>query len=235
MRNVFLRGALAGAGAGLVTSLAAYVWLEPLLSRAIELEGPSDGEGPVSRETQKLLGMPSGFLLIGIALGLLFAVTYRALPAAASPWRRSMGLALAAFGALALVPQLRYPANPPGVGDPETIAGRTGAYLVAVALGVAVVGGAYAGLRHLQARGVRLSTRQILVAAGALFVVGVGYALLPDSGDAVNAPAALVYDFRIRSLALLALLYGLLGAGFGVLSERVHAESNAADTIDQRV
>ncbi len=35
MRNVFLRGALAGAGAGLVTSLAAYVWLEPLLSRAI--------------------------------------------------------------------------------------------------------------------------------------------------------------------------------------------------------
>ncbi len=73
------------------------------------------------------------------------------------------------------MPQLRYP-----VGDPATIAARTGAYAVA-------------------------------------------------------APADLVYDFRIRSLGLLALLYALLGAGFDVLSERAHAESNAADTIDQRV
>jgi hypothetical protein len=33
-----------------------------------------------------------------------------------------------------------------------------------------------------------------------VLVVGVGYALLPDSGDAVDAPATLVYDFRVRSL-----------------------------------
>ncbi|MDP9433594.1 MAG: CbtA family protein, partial [Actinomycetota bacterium] len=106
MRNVFLRGAVAGAGAGVVTSVAAYVWLEPLLGRAIALEGPGGGDGPVSRETQKLLGMPSGFLLAGIALGLLFAAIYRALPAVTSPWQRSIGLAAAGFAALALVPQL---------------------------------------------------------------------------------------------------------------------------------
>ncbi len=221
MSNVFLRGALAGAGAGLVTSLAAYVWLEPVLSRAIALEGHSAGDGPVSRETQKLLGMPSGFLLVGIALGLLFAATYRALPAETSPWRRSIGLAAAGFGALALVPQLHYPANPPGVGDPATIAARTGAYLAAVALGVAVVAGGYIALRRLHARGVRPAARHTVVTVAGLLVVGLGYALLPDSGDAVGAPADLVYDFRIRSLALLALLYALLGAGFGALSERV--------------
>ncbi len=39
MRNVFLRGALAGAGAGLVTSLASYVWLEPLLTRRSRWKG----------------------------------------------------------------------------------------------------------------------------------------------------------------------------------------------------
>ena len=59
MRNVFLRGALAGAAAGLLTSVAAYVWLEPVLSRAIELEGPADGEPVVSRRTQQLLGLPA--------------------------------------------------------------------------------------------------------------------------------------------------------------------------------
>ncbi len=229
MRNVFARGAVAGAAAGLVTSVVAYVWLQPLLTRAIALEGPSDGAGPVSRETQKMFGMPSGFLFVGVALGLLFAVAYRALPTETSPWRRSIGLAAGGYIALAFIPQLRYPANPPGVGDPETIADRTGSYLIAVVLGVAVVSGGYAALRHLQARRMRDSARQSAVIAASVLVVGVGYALLPDSGDAVDVPAALVYDFRVRSLGLLALLYAVLGGTFGVLSERAQLPSAADD------
>ncbi len=225
MRNVFLRGAAAGAGAGLLTSLAAYVWLEPLLSRAIELEGPADGAGPVSRQTQMLLGMPAGFVMVGLALGLVFAVAYRLLPASRSAWQRSTGLAAGGFVALALIPQLRYPANPPGVGDPGTIGMRTSSFLLAVALGVLVVSGTYAALRALQARGVAAAPRQAVVAAVAVLVVAVGYLLLPDSGDVVDAPAALVYDFRVRSLGLLALLYTLLGGLFGALTQ--HAEQPA--------
>jgi hypothetical protein len=221
MRNVFARGAVAGAIAGLLTSVAAYLWLEPVLSRAIALEGPSDGEGPVSRETQKLLGMPAGFLLVGLALGLLFAAVYRALPAAGTAWQRSTALAAGGFVALALIPQLRYPANPPGVGDPDTIAGRTGSYLLAVALGVAVVAGSALALRQLRATRLSPVLRHTSVAVLGVLVVGVGYALLPDSGGAVDAPAALVYDFRVRSLGLLALLYALLGVVFGAVSERV--------------
>ncbi len=221
MRNLYARGAVAGAVAGLLTSLAAYAWLEPVLRRAIALEGPADGAGPVSRQTQELFGMPAGFLFVGVALGLLFAVAYRVLPSEASAWRRSTGLAAGAFVALALVPQLRYPANPPGVGDPETITGRTSSYLLAVALGVAVVSGGYAVLRLLHQRGTAASVRQAAVAVAGVSLVAVGYVLLPDSGDAVDAPAALVYDFRVRSLGLLVLLYALLGAVFGGLTERV--------------
>ena len=232
MRNLFARGAAAGAAAGFLTSVAAYAWLEPVLERAIALERSSDGAGPVSRETQKLLGMPSGFLLVGVALGLLFAVAYRALPAHGSPWRRSITLAGAGFVAFALVPQLRYPANPPGVGDPDTIAVRTGAYLLSVVLGAAVVAGGYAALRHLRARAVSVPVRQSAVAAGALLAVGVAYALLPDTGGAVDAPADLVYDFRVRSLGLLALLYGLLGACFGALSERAQWKPSRAEMVE---
>jgi hypothetical protein len=220
MRNLLVRGAVAGGAAGLMTSLAAYVWVEPVLTAAIALEGPSDGQGPVGRQTQKLLGMPLGFLLLGIALGLVFAVVYRRLPSAASAWARSVGLAVAGFTALALVPQLRYPANPPGVGDPETVGARTVSYLLAVALGIAVVTGASAALRTLRARGVPPSVRQTMVAVGAVTVVAVGYLLLPDNGDAITAPAALVYDFRVRSLGLLVMLYATLGAAFGLLTER---------------
>lgn len=231
MRNVLARGAVTGAMAGLATSVAAYVWLEPLLSRFIALEAAPGGAGPVSRETQMVLGMPAGYVLVGLALGLLFAAVFPALPAGTSAWRRSTGLAAAGFVALALIPQLRYPANPPGVGDPATITDRTSAYLLCVALGITVVTGGYAALRHLRARGVRTSVRQSLVAAAGVLLVAVGYALLPDSGDAVEAPAALVHDFRVRSLGLLALLYALLGAAFGGLTERAERQRAGHHTV----
>ena len=221
MRNVLVRGAVSGAAAGLLTSVAAYFFLEPTLDAAIALEGPSGGDGPVSRETQKLLGMPLGFVFAGLALGLLFAVAYRVLPSRAEPWRRSLGLAGGGFTALALIPTLRYPANPPGVGDPETIAGRTSAYLLAVALGVLVVSGAYAAVRALRDRGVSAPVRQSAVVVAAVLAVGIGFALLPDNTDAVGAPASLVWEFRIRSIGLLALLYAALGAAFGALTPRV--------------
>lgn len=213
------RGALAGTLSGLLTSVVAFFLVEPVLDRAIALEGGA-GDGPVSREVQKLLGMPAGFVLVGIALGLLFAIAYRVLPSDADDWHRSTGLALGAFLALGAVPQLRYPANPPGVGDPGTITTRTSSYLLAVALGVVVVAGAYAALRALDRRGVAAPVRQPLVVAGSLAVVALGYALLPGSGDAVEVPATLVWDFRIRSLGVLALLYASLGAIFGLLAGR---------------
>lgn len=229
MRTVLVRGALAGALAGLLTSVAAYFLLEPVLDAAIALEGA--GDGPVSRETQKVLGMPTGFVFVGVALGLLFALAYAFVPSQESAWRRSLGLALGGFLALAAVPQLRYPGNPPGVGDPETLTGRTSSYLLAVALGVAVVSAAYAALRALDARGVRPSFRQPAVMAGALVAVAIGYARLPSSGDPVDVPAALVWDFRIRSLGALVLLWALLGALFGLLAER--AERRAVATPDR--
>lgn len=227
MRSLLARGALSGALAGLLTSVAAYFLLEPVLDAAIALEG--GGGGPVSRETQKLLGLPSGFVFVGVSLGLMFAIAYNLLPSRADAWRRSVGLALGGFLALAAIPQLRYPASPPGVGDPETIVGRTSSYLLAVVLGVAVVSSAYAALRALDRRGVRPSLRQPGVVLGSAAVVAVGYALLPSSGDVVNAPASLVWDFRAGSLGLLALLWTLLGSVFGLLTER--AEARAANAV----
>ena len=227
MRNVFVRGAVSGAAAGLLTSVAAYFFLEPTLTAAIALAGPSDGEGPISRQTQKLLGMPLGFVFAGLAVGLLFAVTYRVLPSRADAWQRSLGLASGGFAFLALIPQLRYPANPPGVGDPETIAGRTSAYLLAVLLGVVVVSGSYAALRALRVRvGAGAAERGGRMA---VLAVAVGFTLLPDNTDPLGAPAALVWEFRIRSIGLLALLHASLAACFALLTLRTPTTAVAHD------
>lgn len=218
MSNVLLRGAVAGAVAGALTSLYSLLVTEPVLDRAIALEGA--GEGAVSREAQKYLGGPAGLVLFGLSVGLLYALVYRVLPSTATAWRRALGLALGAWLVLALIPQLRYPANPPGVGDPDTISGRTSSYLLTYAVGLLVVSGGYAALRALQARGWSEPARQSLVVGVGAVAVGVAYALLPDSGDAVDVPAALLWDFRIRALGGLTLFFALLGAAFAVLTAR---------------
>ena len=228
MRSLTARGATAGAVAGLVSSLWSLLLVEPVLQRAIDLEG--GGDGPVSRPLQRLVGLPVGTVLVGVAVGLLFALAYRALPSRVPPWSRSLGLAMAAFLALVLVPQLVYPANPPGVGSAETIGQRTGGYLVAVLLGVAVVVSAYAALRDLARRGVSAPVRHSAVALGAVLIVGVGYRLLPPFPDPVDAPASLVWQFRVLSLGGQAVLYAVLGAVFGALSERAAQPSAAPAT-----
>ena len=62
--------------------------------------------------------------------------------------------------------------------------------------------------------------RQSAVAVATVLAVAVGLALLPDNADLVGAPAWLVWEFRVRSLGLLALLYAALGATYGALGAR---------------
>ena len=226
MRSVILRGALAGAVAGLLTSLFHLLVTEPVLDRAIALEGA--GDGAVSRETQKYLGGPAGQVLFGVSVGLLFALAYRAVPSGGTAWRKATGLALASWLVVAVVPQLRYPANPPGVGDPATVSGRTSSYLLTYVLGTVVALGAYAALRALRDRGWSEPARQVLVVAGALIVIAVGYALLPDSGDAVDVPAGIVWDFRLRALGGLTLFFAALGAVFGAMTLRAEQSHRSA-------
>lgn len=226
MRSLTARGAAAGAVAGLASAAWSLALVEPVLERAVALEGPADG--PVSRSVQRLVGLPVGSVLVGVALGLLFSLAYRLGSPATPTWHRSMATAGGAFLALALVPGLVYPPNPPGVGSPDTVGERTTAYLLAVALGVVVVLASHAALRDLARRGVPQPLRQSAVVVAACLIVAFGYVLLPAFPDPVDAPATLVWDFRIRSLGSLAVLYAVLGAVFAILSTRAERPSPRA-------
>ncbi len=214
------RGALAGLVAGAVTAAFHLLVTGPVLERALALEGA--GSGPISRTTQKYVGGPAGQLLFGLAVGVLFALAYRVLPGDASPWRRAAGLAAGAAVVVVLVPQGKYPANPPGVGDAETITTRTSSFLLTYALGLLVVPLAVAGLRELRRRGVPEHVRQPSVLAVAVLAVAAGWALLPARPNAGTLPAELLWDFRVRALAGLLLFFAVLGTVFGVLEERAH-------------
>ena len=92
--------------------------------------------------------------LVGFIVGGVFAIVYLLVGrrAQGTPWRRSLGLGGALVTGLYLLPFIRYPANPPGVGDPSTIDHRTLGYTLAIAIGAVAVWGAWRLSQHLRAR-----------------------------------------------------------------------------------
>ena len=236
------RGAIAGVVAGLLSAVVSFLLGEPSVRRAIELEeaagraaGRAEHAEVFSRTTQQgALFLVS--MLTGLALGILFALVYalwQQRDPDADSWRRSILLAIAGLVGIALIPFLRYPANPPAVGDPASVDARTTAYLTSILIGLVAVTAAMQVHRRLADRGVRPSLRQL----AALGVVVVGLAttwLLPGTTDVVEVPADLIWNFRLASIATLVVLWLGLGAIFGFLGERAERGVASEDRSSAR-
>jgi hypothetical protein len=241
------RGLAAGLLAGLLAGLFAFFFGEPSLEGAIQLEeaaaaveagvGAQDhnhggaasdhehGEEEVfSRATQRV-GLFFATGLFGVMAGGLFGIAYaylRGILASSSEWYRSLSLAGAIFAGAVLIPFLKYPANPPTVGDPNTIGGRTASYLAMLALSLLVVLGAWYAARTLRARGVSAPARQLAVGLGVAVGVGVLILVLPAAPDPGEFPAGLLWEFRLSSLGTQIVLWAGLGVVFGLLGERAN-------------
>lgn len=229
------RGALAGLAGGVLAGAFGYLLAEPVMDRAVDLESARQkaaGEHVVetfSRHTQHL-GFIGATLAVGLALGVLLGVLHALLHRAdpdRDPWRRALQLGGSAFFGVYLVPFLRYPANPPGVGDPGTIDARSQAYLSAVVIGLVGAVTMALAAQHLAERGWRPSHRQLAVVAIGVLTLAITF-VLPDNTDEIGVGPALLWQFRLLALATSVLLWGGLAVTFGLLGER--ASSRAALT-----
>jgi predicted cobalt transporter CbtA len=217
-----MRSALVGGIAGaLAAGLFHFLLTEPLLDRAVAVETlrhMAEGtyqEPVVGRDAQRV-GLFVGFLLYGLSWSLLFGAAYhlsqRWLPAWGAV-KRGLLVALVGFWAVALFPALKYPANPPGVGDPDTIGYRQALYLGLLALSVA--GAVLAGVL---AR--RLDRGWWPAVVFGLAYAAVVYLALPSNPDATTAPPEVVTAFRGLSVAGLLVFWLTLGLVFGLLLRR---------------
>ena len=143
-KALILRALAAGLVAGVVLALYTLAVVEPVLDKAVAAEAASasgahdhedttgthshdgaggDDEVMFSRTTQKGGGMVASLiygLVIAFTFGSVFALVRHRLHLV-SDVARAGWLAAVAFATIALVPGLKYPANPPGVGDPATV------------------------------------------------------------------------------------------------------------------
>ncbi|MFM0628008.1 CbtA family protein [Paraburkholderia xenovorans] len=228
--KLLVRGMLAGIAAGLLTFGFARVVGEPQVNQAISFEEKAyaaKGEAAepeiVSRDTQRGIGLLTGVVTYGAAFGglfsLVFAYAYGRV-GALSPRALSAWLALGAFIALAVVPNLKYPANPPSVGDPETIGTRTGLFFLMIAISLAAM---VFSLKVRRRAAMKLGAWNGSIVGAVVFIVIIAAVQLsmPTINEVPDAfPAVLLWKFRVAALGMQAITWATIGLLFGALVER---------------
>jgi predicted cobalt transporter CbtA len=225
---------LAGLLAGLLTFAVATLIGEPQLELAIGFEttrhhATTHTMEPelVGRGTQRGLGLLTACVAIGVALGgilaIVFGFAYQRVGRINAAALAAL-LASAGFVVVVLVPQLKYPANPPAVGTDDTVGLRTALYfeMILIALGSLVL--ALLLGRQLVAR---LGKQGALLVAAAAFIVVVAalQLALPNINEVPEGfPTDVLWRFRLASLGTQFVLWAALGAIFGLLARRsLHA------------
>ncbi|KDE20368.1 membrane protein [Acetobacter aceti 1023] len=228
--RLLARGMLAGILAALLSFVFAKIFGEPQVALAIAFEAAQDaaaGAAPepeiVSRGVQASWGLLTAVLMYGAAYGgifaIVFAFAYQRL-AALSP--RSMALLLSGVGFLTfvLIPDLKYPPNPPAVGQEETIGLRTEMYFVMVGLAIAVsmisllVGRALSNVMGYW------NATVCSIVLGFVLVAAVQFGL-PDINEVPdNFPAVVLWRFREASIGMQIILWSVLGLVFGAMAEK---------------
>ncbi|HEY4094208.1 MAG TPA: CbtA family protein, partial [Baekduia sp.] len=210
IRSLLIRGMLVGAVAGLLAFAFAFAFGEPQVQHAIDFEGylariHHEPEGPeiVSRGVQRTFGLLTGTLTMGIALGGLFSLVFAwgyGRIGAFTPRATSALLALAAYVTITLVPFTKYPANPPTIGNPDTIGRRTVLFAAMIAITIlAAVAAARIRRQVLPALGGWNAA--ILAFAAFVIVVAGAELVLPAVHETPSGfPADVLYRFRLASL-----------------------------------
>lgn len=229
--KLLVRGMLAGIAAGLLTFCVAKIAGEPQVDVAIAFEAKADqakGEAPdpeiVSRETQSGFGLFIGVMVYSTAIGGLFSLVFAyAYGRAGRIGARALAvwLAAAAYIAIVIVPALKYPPNPPAIGDPQTIGMRTGLYFTMIAVSIAAMIFSLSVRRHLIAR---LGGWNASIVAGLVYlaiIIAVELALPVINEVPGDFPASTLWRFRVVSVGMQLTMWTTIALVFGAAMERL--------------
>ncbi|WP_437114383.1 CbtA family protein [Streptomyces cyaneofuscatus] len=235
---------IAGVIAGALALAVAYFLGESQVDAAIALEeahshaahgggGGGEEEDLVSRTMQATGGLATALLVFGVAVGGIAALVFAyALGRIGSfgPRATAALIAGAALLTVYVVPFLKYPANPPAVGDPDTIGKRTTLFFLMVALSLLLAVAAVIIGKRL-APGLGNWNATIVAVAGFVLAIGLAYAFLPSFDEVgKDFPASLLWKFRLSTLAVQTTFWAGFGLIFGYLTERLLVSANGADS-----
>ena len=232
---VIIAAAIAGVLAGLLASVLLTFTAEPVIDQAIALEESRHAVEEhrtvvaepelVSRSEQKGFGRFAAYGLGGAAYGVIFGIAFLSLRRRpGDAFGRALVAGALVTGAFTVMPFVKYPPNPPAVGDPATISERQWKYLALIFLSLVVLSAAARLSRSLRERQWLDDERLIAVGLAVVVPLGLICALLPPFSDPIEVPANLVWRFRIASLGGNLLLWAVLTVTFGAAAVRRERE-----------
>ena len=244
--SLLLRGMIVGFVAALLSFSFLKAVGEPAVDRAIAFETAMDeakakaehdaavakGENPppveaepelVSRPVQGGIGLFTGVTVYNVAFGGLFALAFAICYGRMGDFRPRVTAALIAisgFIAVYAVPILKYPANPPSIGNPDTIGMRTAIYFGMMLLSLASMIAAWNVRNRLVAQHGAWNATLIGAAVYIVAVVIFAFAMPPLNEVPEGFPAVVLWQFRMASLGAQAIMWTVIGLGFGAWVER---------------
>jgi len=221
---------LSGAIAGTLLGLINQVLVEPYIDKAIGIETQREiNVGKIIDPSQQLQyrmwqkgGEVVASTIYGISLSALFGIVFvysrNSLPGSNNK-KKAMVLTGIMFVALFLIPTLKYPANPPAVGSPDTIYYRESLYVGFIAIsGFSSLAIALLYIKKLVKHINRTSKSKENIAIPVLLyviIMGSAYLLLPPNADRITIPIDLVTNFRVASAFTIGIFWGLMGIILG--------------------
>ena len=250
--TLLMRGMLVGIVAALLSFGFLKIVGEPAVDRAIAFEtqmdeakdkakkdeamakglpAPVDDYDPelVSRPVQAGVGLLTGVTVYNVAFGGLFALVFALAYGRMGDFGARTTSALLAFSgivAVYIVPNLKYPANPPSVGDPETITTRTELYFAIILISLAAMIAAWMVRNRLVSQYGGWNAA-LIAGAGYLVVMVVVSLALPSVNEVPEGfPATVLWQFRMASLGAQTIMWATIGLAFGALTERAAASES---------
>jgi predicted cobalt transporter CbtA len=229
---------LAGAIAGAILGSLNQVIVEPYIDAAIEIENQNaiasgelfdPNEYAFYRIWQKSGGIAAGTVLgmsIGALFGVVFAYTRPSIPGSSNK-KKALVLAGIMGFVLFIVPALKYPANPPAVGDPETIYYRQALYVSFLS----VSGFSALGLAFLFKKMGTYKARSAIVSGIYAAIMIFTFVAMPQNPDEITAPMDLVSNFRIASALTMSAFWGILGILLGIFWDKLRPHETAKVTV----
>ena len=230
MKRLVITSVIVGIIAGLLVGGFYNLFQVPVMERAIALEEErsasvtaaaeeeEEGGAEVSLGVQRI-GMVLGTAIMGAILGLFFAVGFVLLHRAAPGWPVMwVALTIGALGfwSLSLFPFIKYPLNPPGVGEEASLAARQLGQLLFMLISAAAVGVALDAIRRIQQNLADFSARRIwyggLLGVYAILAIVMVF-VFPGNSDPVPVPIDLLELFRALTMAGQFLIWALLASG----------------------
>jgi predicted cobalt transporter CbtA len=216
---------ISGIVSGIILGGINLILVEPFLEEAIGIENQNLFASGEEKDTTEFWikyddyrsWQKSGQIVAGLILGISFSALFGLVYALSrtsllgnTEFKKSMFLAGLMWLTIYLIPILKYPANPPAVGNPETVVFREILYVSFIA-----ISGFGAVVFYKLFR--KIKDRKQIAIIGYVIFVGVMFMVLPDNPDDITAPKGLVENFRMASILTISIFWLSLGVLFGSL------------------